>query len=87
MSGLPNPVGVKDLKQYLRDFAWTREAIGELEQSIAEQQKSLDLRRTELRGLSAVIEGKLSEMDVASPGNAGWKARNFELLLLLAKML
>ena len=84
MSGRPNPDGVKELERAFRDFAWTRERITELRANISEQQKALELRETELRGLKALIEGNLQKMDVASPGNAGWEQRYFELLLLLS---
>jgi hypothetical protein len=85
MSGKPNPEGVKDLSMAFRDFAWTRERIAELKNSIAESQKTLELREAELRGHLALIKGKLDQMDVSSPGNAGWEGRYFELLLMLSE--
>ena len=83
MSGKPNTEGVKTLRQHLLDFYWTRGRIAELKKSISEQQESLKLREAELRVSLAAIEGKLAEMDVASPGNFGWEERHLELLLML----
>jgi hypothetical protein len=52
---------------------------------ISEQQKTLELREVELRGLKALIDAKLKEMDVSSPGNAGWEQRHLEMLLMMAQ--
>ena len=84
MSGKPNPDGIKELRQSFRDFTWTRERVAELKTLVTEQTKNLELREVELRGLTAIIQGKLAEMDVASPGNAGWEQRYFELLRIMS---
>lgn len=86
MSGRPNPQEVKELYESLKDFYSTRDRVSELKKSILEYEKSLELRQTELRGLEALIRGKLEHMDVASPGNFGWEARYFEMLLLMSQV-
>lgn len=85
MSGKPNAEGVRSLQMTCEDFIRTRRDIAELRQAIAGDQKRLETRETELHGLRALIEGKLAEMDVITPGNAGWEQRYFELLLLMSE--
>ena len=86
MSGHPNPEGVKQLHQSLKDFYWTRDRIAELKKAISEHQKALEQREMELLRARDLIEERMREMDVSSPGNHGWEARYFELLLMISQL-
>ncbi len=84
MSGKPNMEGVKQLRQAFDDFASERRTISELEVQMARRAVDLSSHRDALRQNLEKIKSLMAEMDVASPGNAGWEGRHFELLLMLS---
>lgn len=84
MSGRPNPHAVGDLRRAFRDVESARRSIAELNQKAKEVAQSLESNQEWQRNSEQEIKRLLTEMDVSSPGNAGWEGRYFELLLLMS---
>lgn len=83
MSGKPNPEGVRQLRQHLRDVRMYRDRVDEAMKDLDQAETSLKNYREALRTAELRVKEKLEEMDVHAPGNWGYDARKFELLLML----
>ena len=84
MSGKPNPQGVGDLRRALHDVMLYRRSIAELTAEIETTKLSLERNQNGLTDSLREVNRLLTEMDVDGPGNFGWEARYFELLLMLS---
>jgi hypothetical protein len=85
MSGHPNPEQVRELKEALREVASARESIAQLNGEIEKKTQLREEWADSLNRSKDKIHDLMQQMDVASPGNHGWEARNFEMLLMLSE--
>jgi len=84
MSGRPNSLGVKVLRQALLEVGWLRERIAAEKEALAQHQNLLSNYQEQLLKQAEEINKAMIDMDVCSPGNYGYEERRFELLLMLA---